>query len=639
MQGALAWEQRRAAAILAEMTALAGGLIYLVQSWIYVHTQASLVDEGAYLLLGFLFAGGEYRPFQDYGFWTNQMPLSFLIPGFAQLLFGPGIRTGRYLAIALGLLMLLGLWVAARRLGGRWWAAAAVVFVAVNPALVKMYSLMTAQVLVACLLAWMLALTVGAGRKLWQVCLGAILAGLLVLTRLNLFPVLPILLAYIIWQHGWRAGAWAVLAGLGVFALGHALFWPGILRQWAAWLPQGLAPFLAAWRPPRGTPLWDPEVGLESRVYSFLLAFRFHLIPLVGALASVLLWPPRNGWRSEANFRASVFLLSLLGVLFLAHAWASLGVNAQTYDALGRNYCVFCLPVYLAFFSFTGILLIVASAPSWRWQLPAWRQAAIVALVLVLATGVGFSAFDPLGDKWLDWRVPRLRTLFRTGRLLPGYVPLWEYLQNNLNLRYGEARRLLPTLAGFLTGLLVLGAAFISRRQGWGSDSRSSARSLGALALAAILIAGAALTPTAALGAGFRTYDCGRDVIASYEAVGAELKEQIPAGSTVYWQGGLSAVPLLYLPDVHIYPPQIFDGYTFRLDGDPQELLKYGFWSQPLAESWLRQADFVLVQERFYQGWLRDQLSDATRFQQILVTPATLSCREDTSLRVFMPLH
>jgi hypothetical protein len=617
------------------MVALAGGLIYLAQSWVFAHTQASLVDEGAYLFLGYLFAQGEYRPFQDFGFWTNHMPLSFLAPGFVQVLFGPGLRTGRYLAIALGLLMLLGLWLTARRLGGRWWAAAAVLLVALNPALIKMYSLMNAQVLVACMLVWMLTLTVGEGLRLWQISLGAALAGAVVLTRVNLFPVLPILLAYIFWQHGRRAGGWALLSGFGTFLLGHALYWPGILRQWAAWLPESLAPFLAAWRPPQAMPLWNPEGALASRIYSFLLAFRFHFVALVGGLTALLLWPPRSQWKSETNFKASVLLLSLLGVLFFAHAWASLGVNTQTYDALGRNYCIFCLPVYLSFFSFLGILLVAASAASWRWQLPSWKQAMVVLLLLALAVGIGYSAFDPVGNLWLDWRVPRLRTLLRTGQLLPGYVPLWEFLQNNLNLKYSEARRLLPAVGGLIVVLFILGISVFAWKRGKAGSNLRQTRSLGVLALVGFLLTGVLLTPTAALGSGFRTYDCGGDVIAAYESAGAALRREIPAGSSVYWQGGLSAVPLLYLPEVEIYPPQMFNGYTFRLNGDPQELLKYGFWSQPLAERWLSETDFVLVQERFFEGWLEDRLTDSSQFRQVATTPPTLPCRDDASIRIF----
>ena len=122
---------------LAEILAGLAGVTYIVQAFIYAHTQFSVLDEGAYLVKGYLFATGQYTPFQDYGPWTNHMPLSFLIPGWVQAIFEPGLRTGRYFSIFLGIVLLLGLWWVTRRLGGRWWAAGAVWAIALNPALDK----------------------------------------------------------------------------------------------------------------------------------------------------------------------------------------------------------------------------------------------------------------------------------------------------------------------------------------------------------------------------------------------------------------------------------------------------------------------------------------------------------------------
>jgi hypothetical protein len=103
---------------LAEGLALVAGIAYLFQALRYAHTQVMILDEGSYLVKGFLFATGQYWPFQDYGPWTNHMPLAFLIPGYAQVLFGPGLRTGRYLAVFLAALML---WACGSRSGA--WAA------------------------------------------------------------------------------------------------------------------------------------------------------------------------------------------------------------------------------------------------------------------------------------------------------------------------------------------------------------------------------------------------------------------------------------------------------------------------------------------------------------------------------------
>ena len=105
---------------LAHLLAGVGGLWYTLQLWGFAHMQESVLDEGAYIYKGLLFATGQYSPYQPNGPWTNHMPLAFLIPGYIQLIFGPGIRTARYAAVVLAVLMLLGFWILARRFGGKW---------------------------------------------------------------------------------------------------------------------------------------------------------------------------------------------------------------------------------------------------------------------------------------------------------------------------------------------------------------------------------------------------------------------------------------------------------------------------------------------------------------------------------------
>ena len=122
---------------LPEGLALLGGLVYIIHTWGHIHGQSSVLDEGLYLFKGVQFALGKYQLFQDYGPLTNHMPLSFLIPGWVQVLFGTGLRTARYYALSLGILMIVGFWVTSRRLSGPWWAAFGVWAVALNPALVN----------------------------------------------------------------------------------------------------------------------------------------------------------------------------------------------------------------------------------------------------------------------------------------------------------------------------------------------------------------------------------------------------------------------------------------------------------------------------------------------------------------------
>jgi hypothetical protein len=622
---------------LAEGLALAAGIIYLLQALQYAHSQVSILDEGSYLVKGYLFATGQYWPYQDFGPWSNHMPLSFLIPGYVQVLFGPGLRTGRYLAVLLGVLMLLGLWITVRRMGGRWWAAGALVAVALNPAVIKIYSMAISEVLIACLLVWVLALILGEDRPTWQVILGGLLTGLVGLSRLNLVPAVPVVFGYIFWQHGRRAGLWAAFAGTSALLLAHALYWPGIMRLWATWIPEVFAPFLAAWRPPQATPVWDANPGLDSRVLSFFLGMRFHLVAVAGVIASMLLWPNRRDWKSEGHFRASVFLAALFFLLLFLHAWASLGLNPQSHDVMGRNYCTFCFPLYLGFFSYIGFILLATSASSWRKDVRGLRLFLVVFFVLVLTTGIGYAAFSDLEASFrdmLDLQVPRVKEM----RILPGTVELRAVLQAKSGLEEKafdqSARRILPTSAGFLTGLLILLVAWgiirLLRLRREGTEL-----STGWMALSIFLIVGLALTPTLILGAGYRNYDCSGDVIERFEQVGAQLASSVPPGSSVYWSGGNSAVPLLYLQDASIYPPQINSSYTLRLDGDPDALARYGFWNEELATRWADQADVILVEERVFGGWL-GELTESSAFDELQPTLPTAPCRNEASIHIFL---
>src|ERR1035437_3796573 len=111
---------------LALAAALLGAAVYLAFSIHFANTQRPTIDEGLYLYKGYLFAKDIYHPYQDYGPRTEYSPLSYLIPGYIQVWFGPGLQTGRIFAIIVGVLALLGLWASARRLAGSWWAALAV---------------------------------------------------------------------------------------------------------------------------------------------------------------------------------------------------------------------------------------------------------------------------------------------------------------------------------------------------------------------------------------------------------------------------------------------------------------------------------------------------------------------------------
>ena len=605
---------------LAGLLSLLGGCVYFSQSAIYAHTLASMVDEAAYLYKGYLFATGRYTPFQDYGPWTNKAPLSFLIYGYVQTWFGPGLRTGRYFAIFIGLLMLLGLWLVARRLGGRWWAALAVWAVAVNPWIVKDYGLASTQVVIACMLTWVMALALGTKRPLWQLILAGALSGIVVMTRQNLLPVAPLLILYIFWQHGRKAGWLATLAS-GVVIIGiHALYWPNILQLWTPWLPRSLTPFLDSWREPAGsTPVAGESISASGRLFAFFQGYRYHFIVMAGTTLAFLFWARRKKWKSDFDFRSALFVSALLGVLWLTHAWAS----------LGNNVCVFCYAEYIAFFGPLGIILLAISFRSWERRQSSLRAAALILLTLILTAGLGYSAYEDLSlkntiDSVLKSLVPRMRSF----QFLPGTVPLWRVLGNKYGWSYLESyevfRRLIPAAAGLLVGILVILLAlvlfYLLKRL---PLLRPSFEFTAALVF---LLAGALLSPSLFLGGGRFAYDCGGDVIASYETTGAQLAGLIPPGSKVYWDSGSSSTfattLLLYLPGVQIFPPQINGHFSFRTGGNPDDLFRAGLWNDELASQWIQTADAIVIQRpAIYSSWesyVSSDKYDVYRIQQPL---------------------
>ena len=202
----------------------AGLAVYFTQAIHFAHTNISTLDEGAYLYKGWLFAAGQYKPFEPYGVLTNKAPLAFLIPGYAQLIFGPGLLTGRYLAVFFGTSTVAVTWLTARRLAGSWLAAAAVWTMALQPVVIKVYSAGLSQATTAFFLSLLLLFSLSADRPLWQLILAGFLAGVVIMVRQNMVLVLPLLVLYILWEHGWRQALYAALAGATVLVSFHIFY-------------------------------------------------------------------------------------------------------------------------------------------------------------------------------------------------------------------------------------------------------------------------------------------------------------------------------------------------------------------------------------------------------------------------------
>lgn len=611
---------------LPDLLALAGLAVWASALWQAGHRQASVLDEGLYLYKGFLLATGQYVPFQDYGLWMNQMPLAFLIPGWGQVLLGPGLASGRTLAFFLAMLMLLAIWWTARRVGGNPWLAAGIVWsMAINPAAARMYGVAASQGLAACLLAVTFFLTLREQPTTWQVFLGGLLAGVMVMVRINLVSILPLLFIYMVWAHGWRPGLLSLAGMLVSFGGVHLAYWPNILRLWVRWLPLGqFVPWLAQFDAPPQIPTWNPHPVVGFKVASLFLAFRYYFVGLVGAVLAWLMWPRQ--WKTGWYFKTAVFLSVLLVANFGLHAWAS----------LGNDYCTFCFPTYTSFYIPVGLVLLALAGGSLRLDLPAWRMALSCLVMLGLLVGIGYTAVDAFPQFFgedvykslLYMPVPRIRD----GGLAGGDVMLWQLLANRFGWEFEQMRQFLflnfPIIVFVLSGLGILLLAWLIFR-------RSKPGRGMAYGLVAVFGVASLLTPSVFFSDDFRAYDCEPDAIAAYESLGEQLAGVIPAGSRVYW-GGYSPSALLYLPGIQIYPAQLHGGYSFRISDDPDALRRYGWWNESLRQQWLAEADYLL----FEQGSLEQNKTLAAGlappvYEKVLVTTPANLCEPGSALVVF----
>jgi hypothetical protein len=570
---------------VAYILAFIGWVVYFIQAWIYAHIQTSFRDEGGYLYIGDLYARGIYRPFQDYGPIRQYAPLAYLIPGQIEAWFGASLKTGRFLSVVCGLMMVIGLWLIAKRLGGKWLGAAVVWGTALTPISIQIYSLALSQALVACILAWSLFFVLGEKRPIWQIITGSFLAGIVVMTRQNLIPLIPLLIAYVFWQHGKKAGLWALFGSFFPIIVLHILYWPNILPIWAAWLPSNLTPFLDDFRPLVTSAAVNTVVSYSTRAYTFFLGIRFHYFTTIGFIVCVFLWPCRTEWRSQSDRRSAYFLATLFLVLTLLHGWASFGGAVP--------YCTSCFTPYLAFFDVVVFLLIVVSISSWRKKISRIKQAAIIFFIIVISTGLGYATFERLGPWLLGIKFPGFNRGLNPHNWVP-FITIWDILSNKFHLDYWTSRVYVSTAIGLVLGVIIILIGLWIYQLSYKSIKQVRSFSFGAWILIGCLLLGSFLSPF--MGGIYRQNGiCRANNLQAYENVGNNLSKVIPIGSQVFWDES-NAVPLLYAPGVNIYYSQIYGQSFYLKGGNTDQILKLGYWNETLAMQWWEKANYIVVE-------------------------------------------
>jgi len=544
----------------AGLAAVLGGIVFLIAALHFAHHQHPVIDEGTYLYKGLLFARGVYRPFQPNGPWMNHMPLSFLIPGYVQAWFGPGLDVGRYFSVFMALLMLAGLWALTRQLAGKWWAGAAVWAFAAMPAAEKIYSLAISQVIVAAMLVWILALLADEQGKRWRLATAGLLAGIMSVTRLNMIAAWVILGLFVSLEWK-RRSIWFWATSLAVVLGVHALYWPRIVWLWARWLPSSIHV------PPQfGVDLSHaPRVHhfgttLQDRLGAFVEALRSFPLAWAGLFAGTAAWASSKskGGFARRSLAAGVLLAWALIIL---HAWAS----------LGHSYCVHCFATYTGFYVplmlAVGAIALRLWAPSPRLAVAFWLNALL--FILLAASNVPVllkpipEALSKLGLKHGIYAASKVCGLSRS---------YWVVIIFGLFL-------------------LLLFALWLFKRR-WLSLTANKSVWLAGLALLFVF------SPTVLLSSSWRPYDCSKeDVLAEHRRAAESIARELSPGAVVYWDAYTPTV-LLRAEGIKLFPQQLNGGYNFRHDGDDQALAAWGYWNDRLAKQWLAQADFVVTDAR-----------------------------------------
>jgi hypothetical protein len=445
--------------------------------------------------------------------------------------------------------------------------------------------------LVACLLAWSLFFVLAEKRPLWQITAGSVLSGLVVMTRHDLVPLVPLLVVYVFWQHGKKAGWWSLAGCLLPIVVIHAFYWPNILQLWAVWLPAGWTPFLNAYRFPTAQLVSPNTFNFSVSLLALLQGFRFHYFTLLGFFICAFLWPPRGGWRNRTDQRVAYFLGALFLVLTLLHAWATVSTSDQA------ETCTYCFTPYLSFFDLTALLLIVVTFPSWRKKLSKFLQGIIIFFVVLLSAGLGYAGFDRFGPWLMGIHFPAITRGLNPRHWSP-FITLWDILSNKFHQDYWESRVNVSLIVAPVLGILLVGLAAVVYR--WLLKRKSmNGYSFGSLLLLICLVLGVWLSPQ--MGGSYRQDGlCLANIPETYQKIGQKLTQVIPSGSQVYWEVR-TAVPLLYAPGISIYTPQIYGLFSFRMGGDPEQLAKYGLWNDALAKQWREESSYLVTEANWYQ--------------------------------------
>lgn len=562
------------------------------------------MDEGNYIFKGLFYATGQYYPYQPYGFLSNKMPMSFLIPGWILQFFERGITAPRIYALLVSILFLIGLFLLIRRETNFSFALLGVWVFALNPIFIKTYSLAISQGLVACLFVWSLYFYFGKTRNQIQILIGSLLTSLVVMSRENMIPVIVFLWVYIFVRH--RKNLWiAVLASLAPIIFIHILYFPNIMVNWVKWIPfepikETLYDWLGVTLPNsisekvNGPNLFSRITALFEGIKINLWIFLSFLLAIISLLSKRI-----------KDKRFEVLSLSLLfTLLILMHAWAS----------VGKNYCIYCFQIYLSFFNFLGVFifsLTMYECKVSQFKNPKW---VVAGFSLISFIAITFSSYEDMYRspiyRWLDenfWKFPLPR--IKDFRLAEGTMNIKAILINKFDWDIEFAlKTLFPIFSVAMIVLIIFFLSYLVVKILNNKRSKFSNPQLWNQMIVVNLLIILLLSPTFLGGNSAYPFQCQPNVIESINAAGQTLARTIEPGSMVDWRSSDSPILMLYLQDIKLHPPQLNNEYSYMNSSDTELVERMGWWNEELSMRWLMESDYLIVSPRDINDDLKLQL-------------------------------
>lgn len=600
------------------LAALAG-VFFLVFSFHLTHQMVVTMDEGSYLLKGKWLLDGSHNQFDESKPVLNKMPLSFVAHGLSQILFEPGIRAGRYFSIFQGLLTLIGLWLAARKISNWWWAAAVAWLFVINESWLMFYARPMSQVTTMLFLAWSLYFLLGDAKNKTHAMLGLLFACFVVLTRQNMVTFLAVSFFYVVWMHGLKESLKIVIPVAGVFVIVHILMWPDIyLSNWAGYAPKIVSNLLIdpSLFVNRGTPTVSSSFNTMAIVQAIFGGFRYSIIPIVPLIFSLYLLP-FGAWKNSQDYKWVIFLTGNFLVLVALHL----------YGVLENNLILYSFSGYMAFFAPLGLLLLPLVATHLNVRL-GWLATALMALTLLaLSTGIGLHLHREISGPILSFPVPRIRNM----RFESGSAELWRVMLNRFGWEYPSQELIFTALAGFIAGIFLLLMAVLL----WWVFHERIRQGFGWFTAVVFFSASLLLTISDWSGGQKVVFTCDQDSIQSFEQAGQVLAGTIPPGSYIFWDTHTDPSPaiLLYLDDYKIQPVLLNGRFYHREGIDVETALRANVWNDDLGRQWMQEADYLLLSNDAVEYWQAELQSG--QFERLPSTPPVYACFPNSVLNIY----